>query len=275
MTSYGFLMVATNKYLELWKKSIKSLLLAESAISNVVIHLFTDQPQEAEAWWNSLDTKAKLVTYLIPPYKWPEATLYRYKILKHHIAQIDEDVLIYMDSDMMVEREFLSSLRPATWLQGIALVRHPGFYRPGLRNGLWIRCLNPSILMQDLKFILRLKRGMGSWEEREESTSYVPRLKRREYVHGAIWMGNNKELRSMISLLAEHVDCDLMQDIVAVWHDESHLNWYFSNHKVSLLDCRYSWYSSYSHLSHISPYVYSMDKDDMNFQRMVTANEDN
>ena len=180
-----------------------------------------------------------------------------------------------MDSDMIVEREFLSTLRPESWLQGIALVCHPGFYRPSLRNGLRVRCLNPSILMQDFKFILRLKRGMGSWEMRKESTSFVPRLKRREYVHGAIWMGNNKELQSMISLLAEQVDCDLMQDIVAVWHDESHLNWYFSNHKVSLLDCRYSWYPSYSHLNHISPYVYTMDKEEMKFERMETASEDN
>lgn len=266
-------MIATNKYLELWKKSAQSLLLAQNENSNITIHLFTDQPENARSWWKSLDTKNELRTYLIPPFKWPEATLLRYKIINDHIALIEEDLLIYMDSDMIVEKEFISSLRPSEWLQGIALVRHPGFYRPNFRNGLRTRRANPSILIQDLKFLLKLYRGMGSWEIRKTSTSFVPRLKRHEYVHGAIWMGKNEELRSMISLLSKHVDQDLQRGLVAVWHDESHLNWYFSNHNVSLLDCNYSWYAAYSHLKHISPYVYSMDKDEMNFQRLETSSE--
>jgi hypothetical protein len=275
MISYGFLMVATNKYLDLWKISAQSLLLAEEGKSKITIHLFTDQPREAEVWWKSLHTTVELVTYSIPPYKWPEATLYRYKILEEHMNAITDEVLIYLDSDMIVQKAFLSELNPAEWIQGIALVSHPGFYRPKLWNGIRIRSINPYILKQDLKYLLRISRGMGSWETKKKSASYVPRLKRHQYVHGAIWMGNNNALKEMISLLAENVTQDLKNNVMAIWHDESHLNWYFSNHKVSLLDCRFSWYPSYPHLSHISSNIYSMDKTSMNFDRMETTREDN
>lgn len=268
-------MVATNKYLDLWKKSAQSLLLAEDGKSIFKIHLFTDQSREAEVWWNSLDTSVELVTYAIPPYKWPEATLYRYKILEERMNEMADEVLIYLDSDMIVQKPFLSDLNPAKWLQGIALVSHPGFYRPKLRKGIIIRKNNPFILKQDLKYLLRFSRGMGSWETKKKSASYVPRIKRHEYVHGAIWMGRNKALKEMISCLAKNVNQDLKNNVIAVWHDESHLNWFYSNHKVSLLDCRFSSYPSYRHLSHISPFIYSMDKDAMNFDRMETSSENN
>jgi hypothetical protein len=263
-------MVATNKYLDLWKESVQSLLSAEAGISKIKIHLFTDQSSDAEVWWKSLGTSVELVTHSIPPYKWPEATLYRYRILEEHLDEIAEDVLIYLDSDMIVQRAFLSDLNPAEWLQGIALVSHPGFYRPNLRHGIKIRVSNPFILKQDFKYLLRFNQGMGSWETNKKSSAYVPRSNRHQYVHGAIWMGNNLELREMISLLSKRVNQDLRKNHIAVWHDESHLNWFFSNNKVSLLDCRFSWYPSYSHLRHISPYIFSMNKTAMKFARMET-----
>ena len=261
-------MIATNKYLELWKKSAESFLQVEVNFDRKIrIHLFTDQPEQAHIWWLEQDTEIELRTYKIPNYLWPDATLLRYEIISKHAEFLEEDVLIYLDSDMLVAKEFLSTLFPTKWRNGIALVKHPGFYRPKGAAGLIERMKNPFLCLQDLKYLKYFKNGMGAWETNPMSSAYVDRPNRTCYVHGAIWMGKNKEFKSMISLLEETSRIDRTKSIVPIWHDESHLNWFNSTHSVTVLDSRYSWYSDYKFLRHLDPFVESMNKDQMLFVR--------
>ena len=261
-------MIATNKYLVLWKKSAESIARAEvNSDRKVRIHLFTDQPEQARIWWLEQNTEIELKTYRIPNYVWPDATLLRYEIISKCAEFLTEDVLIYLDSDMLVDREFLSTLFPMQWRNGIALVKHPGFYHPRGAVGLIERLKNPYLYFQDLKFFKYLKNGMGAWETNPMSSAYVDRRNRSCYVHGAIWMGMNQEFKIMISLLEETSRGDRLKGIVPIWHDESHLNWYSATHSVTLLDPRYSWYSEYKFLRHLSPFVESMNKDKMHFVR--------
>jgi len=266
--SVGIAMIATNNYIELWKKSAESLNNIQfHQVQNIQIHLFTDQPEDAEIWWLEQNSRIKLKTYKIPNYVWPDATLLRYEIISNHAASLTEEILVYLDSDMLVLKEFISTLTPYDWRSGIALVMHPGFYRTKGLAGLRERIQNPYLWIQDLKFIWRLKNGMGAWETNPISSAHVRRSKRICYVHGAIWLGLNIEFKSMIKLLEKNSKKDKLIGIIPVWHDESHLNWFNATHDVTVLDSRYSWYSEYKHLQHLEPYVESMNKEKMHFMR--------
>ena len=39
----------------------------------------------------------------------------------------------------------------------------------------------------------------------------------------------------MIETLNKHIDQDLANNHIAVWHDESHLNWYYNTYKPQVI----------------------------------------
>jgi hypothetical protein len=65
----------------------------------------------------------------------------------------------------------------------------------------------------------------------------------------------------MCTILAEHTQEDLKKGIIAIWHDESHLNHYAANFPVAILDSRFSWVSNYRNIRHLTPFISSVIKD--------------
>ncbi|KKL15929.1 hypothetical protein LCGC14_2500660, partial [marine sediment metagenome] len=70
----------------------------------------------------------------------------------------------------------------------------------------------------------------GPFESNKRSTAYVPKEKQLglKYIQGFFWGGETNETLKMINLLSENVEKDIENEIIAVWHDESHLNYYSS-----------------------------------------------
>lgn len=266
----GIVMIATNKYLDLWKTSVASLMENNKEYSEkVTIHLFTDQPDDAENFWKSHSLKGSLKIHKIPPYVWPEATLLRYQIIDKGSEELAEDLLMYLDSDMLVSNNFLKTLHTISWENGIAVVAHPGFYRPIRKFAIRERITNPFLLIQDLKHLIRFRNGFGSWETNPVSSAYVNRKMRKVYVHGAIWMGPNVTFKKLVHDLAFEVQKDLEKEYIAIWHDESHLNSWITRNRFTLLPPSYSWYSEYRHLRHLKPLVESMNKAEISFERIT------
>jgi hypothetical protein len=268
--TFGIVMIATNNYLNLWKKAISSLLENNSEFADeLTTHLFTDDPAAAELFWKHQAYKSALKVYKIPSYVWPEATLLRYEIIDSQKDALEEDVLIYLDSDMLVSDKFIHSLAQLEWTEPLAVVVHPGFYRPSKGNRLRERLMNPYLLIQDLKFLLRFGQGFGSWETNPESRAFVNSRLRKVYVHGAIWMGSNSSFKELVLNLSREVREDYDKGLIAKWHDESHLNAWITKRAVTILPPTYSWYSEYQHLKHFSPLVESMNKSQISFERVT------
>ncbi len=125
---------------------------------------------------------------------WPLDTLMRLSIYyQHRDALQDMDYIFATDADMrfvdIVEDEILSD-RVAT--------QHPGFV--GRR---------------------------GSYEKRSISTSYVAPKEGRTYFAGGFNGGSKDEFLKMARTITENIQKDLQIGIIAVWHDESHINRYF------------------------------------------------
>jgi len=102
--------------------------------------------------------------------------------------------------------------------------------------------------------------GLGSWETKPESLAFVPRQLRKQYVCGGTWMGRGQELLSMIHELAAHTRTDLDAGRVAVWHDESHLNWFAANNATSILGSEYCYAPGFPNLADLSPRIIAVDK---------------
>jgi len=255
-------MVATNEYLDLWKSAAKSI-EAKAFLSSdeLVIYLFTNRPADAAEWAEDNLRRVKLITSEIGAWGWPEATLLRYEFIDQFRGSIKADFLMYLDSDMEIYRDFSEPLRLELGNSRIAVVQHPGFARP--RGFSYAREIieNPRLLGPVIKKIKSRANGLGSWEENQFSSAYVEPQERISYVHGAIWFGWNKDFLKMCEILAMRVREDLNRNHIAIWHDESHLNWYASNYSVKILDNRFSGFQKYKHLRYWPAYVGTIEKE--------------
>ncbi len=253
------LTVATNLYIDYWKQMVQSAEQHLAPGSDLTFYVFTDQPDEARQFGNTL-IRSNVVPIVIPSLGWPEATLLRYELFRDSWHLIMGEVVIHLDADMLFVSDTYLNPDPAEWLGGIALVRHPGFRRPRFSRLPKLYLAAPLLLVWDLKRWLRLG-GLGDWEVSQDSLAYVPRKRRHTYVCGGTWMGLREPLGVMINELADRTRRDLQRGVVAIWHDESHLNWFASTHAHELLDSEKCYAEGHPNLEDLYPEIIAVAKD--------------
>ena len=253
-------MVATNSYLERWKDTVLSLEQSSLFDVSTRIHLFTNRPEEALSWSRENLERLNVRAYSIGAWGWPEATLLRYEFFLTKIDQIAEPVLMYLDSDMEVRSDFSKFLEPEQWAHGLAFVRHPGYNSPHGFALMRYLIRNPRKIVTHSLGVLKNGGASGSWETRSWSKAYVPRKMRKTYVHGAVWFGKNDDFKRLCTILAIRTQEDLSNGVIAVWHDESHLNWFLANQDVTVLDNRFSGVDGYRNLSNLHAYIVTVEK---------------
>lgn len=148
---------------------------------------------------------------------WPYDTMMRHQMYYEHKSEFESmDYLFASDADMrfvdIVGDEILSD-RVAT--------QHPGYV--GRR---------------------------GTYETRRTSTAYVAPIEGTYYFAGGFHGGTAQEFLKLAHTIAENVQQDLQHDVIAIWHDESHLNRYFiDNPPTCILSPSYcypeSWHLPY------------------------------
>ena len=246
----GILSIATNVYLEYWMDLARSVDSKVRSFSPVVLHVFTDQPQEAKAFAKTLQS-VKVKVHEIEPLRWPEATLFRFKIFADYRDKITEPFLMYLDADSIVDQDFEPDLTGLMEQHGVLLVEQSGSWRPPkISRQLRFYLLHPGAVFADIRKLL-WEGGLGTWEKRPGSTAFVSRKHRSRYVTGAVWMGTREGLFGLVSELAARVQADWGQGLVARWHDESHMNWWNAQYKPHLLDPRYYFVRGYHHLDEL------------------------
>ena len=255
-------MIATNNYIERWKSTAKDVdQYAFSKNKEVVIHLFTNEVESAKSWATSHLKRVTLKTHKIQGWGWPEATLYRYKFISEYGNEIKEDFLMYLDSDMQIVKEFSTELFKDMSNCELAFVQHPGFFRNIGSRKYFDYLRNPRLIGPHLRKLIARSSTIGSWEVSRSSKAFTIPSSRKEYVHGAVWFGYKKAIMSMCAELNSRVDEDLKSGYIAIWHDESHLNWYASNHDCKILDSRYSGVREYKHIRILEPSIFTVKKE--------------
>jgi histo-blood group ABO system transferase len=133
---------------------------------------------------------------------WPFMTLYRYKIFTQNSDFLkDMDYLYYCDADMLFVGDFGDEI-----LGELVATQHPGFY--GRR---------------------------GTPEHRPQSLAYVGPNEKMQYFAGGFNGGSKNGFLKMAKEIDKNIDIDFNNGVVAIWHDESHMNRYFINNQPSVI----------------------------------------
>jgi histo-blood group ABO system transferase len=196
----GLLIIATNKYIQFLEPLIDSADKFFLPNQEVTYFIFTNKDIE-------IISNRNIVKIEVEHRKWPWMTLGRYKIFSDNSDTLSEmDYLFYCDADMrfvdVVGDEILSK-RVAT--------QHPGYF--GRR---------------------------GTPETRLESLACVRENEEMQYFAGGFNGGTSEEYLKMARHISNNIDIDYSSGIIAVWHDESHMNRYFIDNKpTKILDPSY------------------------------------
>ena len=191
MSKIGLLIIATNKYTTFIEPLIKSA--DDNFLNNqeVTYFIFTNKPLKLISTRN--------INYINVEHKdWPWMTLGRYKIFSDSHDELSKmDYLYYCDADMrfvgVVGDEILSDL---------VATQHPGYY--GTK---------------------------GTPETNHSSLACVYPNEDMQYFAGGFNGGSSYEYLKMSKIISTNIDIDYSNGIIAIWHDESHMNRYLIDNK--------------------------------------------
>jgi len=255
----GIVSIATRNYLRFWKAQAASVDRHTQNANAASLYLFTDKVQEAEEFSQTL-RNVRVKVFEIPSLGWPDATLLRYRIISQAKDALEgEDLLMYLDADMLVVDALNVEEVRASSARGMALVRHPGFFRPKGISGIVAYLKHPKVLLGDLLMMVT-RGGLGSWETRPSSAAFVQRSNRKSYYCGGIWWGTSEIFLKFADDLTNSVDLDLRRGLTAVFHDESHLNMWAVNNPHSAESPAYCFVDSFPWLQNLNPKIKAVDK---------------
>lgn len=223
--------IATNKYDRYIQGVIESAQNYFFKDEEVTFVVYTD----SDHFLNLNDPK--ITAYRIGHEPWPGPTLKRFHYfdLSRDIIR-SSDLCFYIDVDSLFVKDInLNSLGITEEFKGMIGTLHPGYYGK-----------------------------VGTPERRPESTAYIPFGTRNLYFCGGFFGGSSDYFMNFISTMKENIDSDLDRGIIAIWHDESHLNRYFLDNKPnSILGIGFCSAEENvgRHEYYMDPYIVFLDKD--------------
>jgi len=187
----GLLIIATGKYHTFVQGLISSAdKYFLNDICNVTYYVFTDNNQQIHSTRN-------VTTITIDHKAFPFASMDRFKHFVNNANKFDkEEYLYYVDVDCLFVDNVSDDI-----LGHLVGVRHCGFYNK-----------------------------IGPYETNKNSTSYVEPNKYKYYFGGGFSGGRKENYLELAKWCSDMLEADISKDIMPIWHDESILNKYFSDH---------------------------------------------
>jgi|SRR5581483_652070 len=212
----GLCIMATGKYISFVQSLLDSAEKYFCQHHKKTYFIFTDAAQSVND-----EVRVALDDLLSVPYKdniviieqkrlgWPYDTLMRFVVYHEHKELFaSTDYMFATDADMLFvgeEGDEILGERVAT--------QHPGFEK---NKPLW--------------------GDEAPYDRNPLSTAYIPHGAGEYYFAGGFYGGTTNEFITMSSIITKNIFADLDQHkYVAVWHDESHLNRYFIDHKPTIM----------------------------------------
>lgn len=252
--------VATDKYLGYWIDLVDSYFANDDNEYRVQWLLLTDKASSIPETTKQL-LGSNLVVRDIKHSPWPFPTLLRYQYILDSLHVVDNSDFVYLDADMLiVSKDFVSTVKEALGERNLVMVQHPGFYRESGVEILKFYCKHPRFILKDLILLVR-QGSIGTWESNRESSAFVPRPLRKKYVCGGIWFGKKTAIAEMCVLLSKSIENDLTNGVIAKFHDESHLNHFYSYNELTAMTPALCFDATYPQLSRLSPLVFAVDKN--------------
>ena len=261
MPKVSIFSIATGRYFDFWTSMIYSAIENNTDFTRFSFIVMTDKANSLPSDIEKTLGKS-LKVFSCEHMEWPFPTLLRYKLITSIRNEIDSDYLMYLDADMIfVKTLSIKNIEEDLGSNDIALIKHPGFFRPSGTGRIRLYARHPRFMLRDLITIIKFG-GVGTWEIDRNSTAHVPRHLRKRYACGGAWFGKTKSVLTMCDILDRNIDLDLQNGYIASFHDESHLNAYASNAKsITWLNPEYCYEPTYPNLLGLNPYLYAINKN--------------
>jgi hypothetical protein len=219
--------IATNKYtffLDEICETIDRLFFPNSEVL-VIIHTNVEIPIELE--------KYKRLTFhvnRIEHEEWPFTTLKRFHyFLNCSEIIIQTDYSFYVDADSLFIKELPETILPESGMIGTI---HPCLFN-----------------------------GEGTPERNPQSRAYIPYGSGNRYFCGGFFGGKSDDFITMSVINRYNIEEDLSRGIIAIWHDESHINnFFFLNPPNVILDHPFAVAESMTHVQDASGVLF-LDKN--------------
>lgn len=193
----GLLIIATNKYIDFIQPLISSA--DEYFLTNHKVKYFVFTNEDVK-----IETNRDYQIIKVEHKDWPWMTMGRYHIFYNNRNILSKmDYLYYCDVDMKFENVVGDEV-----IGDLVATLHPGFYE---------------------------RQKVGTPERNPISTAYISENEDNLYYAGGFNGGKSSNFLKMSKILSKNIDKDLSNDIIAIWHDESHLNKYFHYIKPSII----------------------------------------
>lgn len=147
---------------------------------------------------------------------WPYDTLKRFHMFSRILKDLQEyDFIFFFNANIIFLDEINEDILP-TEEEGLLVVQHPGYYDK--------------------------KNTDFPYERNQNSTAFIPYGRGEAYIFGAINGGTAQSYITMILKLKQAIDIDTGNGVIALWHDESHINKYiYIYNKYKLLSPEYAY----------------------------------
>lgn len=150
---------------------------------------------------------------------WPGNTLFRFKMFEAITDTLkDFDYIFFFNANAKFITYINEEILPIN--DDIVVVQHPGFYNAGYEQ--------------------------LPYEKDQKSLAHCVPSKDSVYVQGCLSGGKAKEYIQLINTLKNNTDIDYNNGIIAIWHDESHLNKYIQDVSYKLLNPGYCYPSNFN-----------------------------
>lgn len=239
---YYYAFICLLFYNPVWAKKVGLLVVATGKYIEFVQPLIHSAdryfcPEDEVTYFIFTDGKVSDAPHIITFYHervgWPYDTMMRSAMyLEHHDELEKMDYLFACDADML----FVDTVGHEIFSDRVATL-HPGFVGK-----------------------------YGTYEHRSSSKAYVARGEGNYYFAGGFYGGTSKEFLKMTRRMVKNINKDLSKNIIAIWHDESHLNRYFiDNPPTRILSPSYCYPESWELPYHKR--LLALDKNHSEFQK--------
>lgn len=148
---------------------------------------------------------------------WPYDTLMRYHIFCKIEPELERfDYIFFFNANLFIVAPVGEEILPNDKECGLCALWHPGFYKE----------------IDNTKY---------TYDRNPKSLAYIPFGEGKRYYAGGLNGGTAKAYLELVRQLAENIQRDKNNNIIALWHDESHLNKYLLNRSVRVLSPLYGW----------------------------------
>lgn len=198
MNKIGILYIVTGRYIVFWKNFYKSF--EKYFLPNCEIHFFVFTDAKKLFGENK---NARIHKFYKCAEEWPFPTLFRFNTFLSIEKELEKmDYLFFFNANSLAVKEISEDLILPSDDSGESLVvaLHPAFYNKNNNEFTYDR--NPNC------------------------NAYIPYGEGDVYVAGGVNGGYSKAFLKMCHDLDNRIKDDYRKNIIALWHDESHLNKY-------------------------------------------------